>query len=158
ASFPPAAAKPISWWKTRRLDLADTIDRLRDRFDPYHSGRTPFRSAKNPRSRVADSAHRSLRVATTCSRLCGSADFDLRVAMNTKQEKYFYILIASLFVSATLTLAAQKKSTPTAPSVFTQDKGKFTIQLEGQTIGHEEFEIAPAGGGWTARGTTDLQT
>jgi len=78
--------------------------------------------------------------------------------MNTKQEKHFYILIASLFLCTTLTLAAQKKAAPTAGlSVFAQDKGKFTIQLEGHTVGHEEFEIAPAGGGWTARGTTDIK-
>jgi len=76
----------------------------------------------------------------------------------TRQEKYFYILMASLFVCTTLTLAAQKKSAmPPAPSVFAQDKGKFTIQLEGRTVGHEEFEIAPAGGGWSARGTTDIK-
>lgn len=77
---------------------------------------------------------------------------------DTKQEKYFYILIVSLFVCTTLTLAAQKKTALTVgPSVFAQDKGKFTIQLEGHAVGHEEFEIAPAGGGWTARGTTDIK-
>jgi hypothetical protein len=76
----------------------------------------------------------------------------------TKQEKYFYILIVSLFICTTLTLAAQKKGgAPGAPSVFAQDKGKFTIQLEGHTVGHEEFEIAPAGGGWSAKGTTDIK-
>jgi hypothetical protein len=41
--------------------------------------------------------------------------------------------------------------------VFSPDKGKFTIQLDGQTVGHEEFEISPAGGGWAAQGTTDLK-
>jgi hypothetical protein len=77
----------------------------------------------------------------------------------TKQEKYFYILVASLFICTTLTLAAQKKSAmPAAPSVFAQDKGKFTIQLEGRAVGHEEFEIVPSGGGWSARGTTDIKT
>src|SRR6476660_1824128 len=84
--------------------------------------------------------------------------FSPRVTMNTKQEKHFYILIASLFLCTTLTLAAQKKAAPTAGlSVFAQVKGKFTIQLEGHPVGHEEFEIAPAGGGWTARGTTDIK-
>jgi hypothetical protein len=77
---------------------------------------------------------------------------------DTKQEKHFYILIVSLFICATLTLAAQKKPAPTAGlNVFAQDKGKFTIQLEGHTVGHEEFELAPAGGGWTARSTTDIK-
>lgn len=74
-----------------------------------------------------------------------------------KQDRYFFILTASLFVCATLTLAGQKKGQPSASSVFAQDKGKFTIQLEGHTIGHEEFEIAPAGGGWSAKGTTDIK-
>ena len=42
--------------------------------------------------------------------------------------------MAILFVCTTLTIAAQKKSSataPTGPSVFSQDKGKFTIQLDG---------------------------
>ncbi len=64
----------------------------------------------------------------------------------------------ALFVCATLTLTAQKKgAAATPPAVFAQDKGKFTIQLNGHTVGHEDFEIAPAGGGWTARGTTDIK-
>jgi hypothetical protein len=74
-----------------------------------------------------------------------------------KQDRYFYILIVSLFICTTITLAAQKKGQAPAGSVFAQDKGKFTIQLEGRTIGHEEFEIAPAGGGWLAKGTTDIK-
>ncbi len=74
-----------------------------------------------------------------------------------KQAKHFCVLMASLFVCFTLTLAAQKKgAASTAAAVFAQDKGKFTIQLNGRTVGHEEFEISPAGGGWTARGTTDI--
>src|SRR5229473_8681854 len=48
-----------------------------------------------------------------------------------------------------LSLAAQKKTSETSgPVVFSQDKGKLTIKLGGQTVGHEEFEIAPSGGGW----------
>ena len=74
------------------------------------------------------------------------------------QRIFFCVLIASLLVGAGVTFAAQKKSaTPAAASVFTQDKGKFVIQLKGQTVGHEDFDIAPSGGGWTARGTTDLK-
>ena len=42
-------------------------------------------------------------------------------------------------------------------TVFAQDRGKFTIQLDAQTVGHEEFEIAPAGGGWAAQSTTDIK-
>ncbi len=75
-----------------------------------------------------------------------------------KQQIFSCALTASLLVCAGWTFAAQKKSPPpAAPSVFTQDKGKFLIQLKGQTVGHEDFDISPAGGGWTARGTTDLK-
>jgi hypothetical protein len=74
-----------------------------------------------------------------------------------KQDRYFFFLTVSLFVCTTLTLAAQKRSAPQPSSVFTQDKGKFTIQLDGHTVGHEEFEIAQSGGGWLARGITDIK-
>ena len=59
----------------------------------------------------------------------------------------------TMLACAALTLAAQKNSS----TLFAQDKGKLTIKLDGQTIGHEEFEIAPSGGGWLAKGTTDLK-
>ena len=65
----------------------------------------------------------------------------------------FVLLILSL---AAFTLAApgQKK----APgSVLVPEKGKFNIILDGQSVGNEEYEIAPAGGGWTAKGTTHLK-
>jgi hypothetical protein len=73
--------------------------------------------------------------------------------------KIFTYAMAILFVCTTLTIAAQKKS-PAAPGaaagVFAQDKGKFTIQLDGKSVGHEEFELAPTGGGWTAHSSTDI--
>ena len=43
------------------------------------------------------------------------------------------------------------------PGLLIQDKGKFTIKLGGQTVGHEEFDIAPAEGGWLAKGTSDIK-
>jgi len=64
-------------------------------------------------------------------------------------------LVFFFAAGAVLTLAAQKKTA--APSVLAQDKGKFTIKLAGQTVGHEEFEIAPSGGGWLAKGTADIK-
>jgi hypothetical protein len=64
-----------------------------------------------------------------------------------------------LFVAcAAISLAAQKKSAATAgSSALAPDKGKFTIKLDGKTVGHEEFEIAPSGGGWLAKGTSDIK-
>ena len=77
---------------------------------------------------------------------------------DSKPEIFSCVLMASLLACAGWTFAAQKKSAaPAGPSVFAQDKGKFVIQLKGQTVGHEDFEISPNGGGWTARGTTDLK-
>jgi hypothetical protein len=61
-------------------------------------------------------------------------------------------------VCAALSFAAQKKSpAASTASILAQDKGKFTIKLDGQTVGHEEFEIAPSGGGWLAKGATEIK-
>jgi hypothetical protein len=59
-----------------------------------------------------------------------------------------------LLACATWSLASQRKA---APGVLVQDKGKFSIKLAGQTVGHEEFEIAPAEGGWLAKGSSDIK-
>jgi hypothetical protein len=56
-----------------------------------------------------------------------------------------------------LTLSCLAAQTQKRAAVFAPDKGKFTIQLDGQTVGHEEFEISPSSGGWAAQGTTDLR-
>jgi hypothetical protein len=63
-------------------------------------------------------------------------------------------LLVGMVACAALSFASQKK---TAPGVLVQDKGKFTIKLAGQTVGHEEFEIAPAEGGWLAKGSSDIK-
>lgn len=52
--------------------------------------------------------------------------------------------------------AGDKKATP--GSVFSPDKGKFNILLDGKSIGREEFEIQPSGAGWLAKGSTSLHT
>jgi len=63
-------------------------------------------------------------------------------------------LTIGLAACAAFTVAAQKKG---AASVFIQDKGKLVIKLDGQTVGHEEFEIVPSGGGWLAKGTSEFK-
>ena len=62
------------------------------------------------------------------------------------------VLTACILAWGSLASQAQKKA-----AVFAADKGKFTIQLDGQTVGHEEFEISPASAGWAAQGATDFK-
>jgi hypothetical protein len=65
-------------------------------------------------------------------------------------------LVLTIGACAAISLAAQKKAVP-GPGVLAQDKGKFNISLDGQTVGHEDFEIAPSGGGWLAKGTAEIK-
>ena len=65
---------------------------------------------------------------------------------------------AALLLCTALSFAAPKKAASSAASsALAADKGKLTIKLDGQTVGHEEFEISPSAGGWTAKGTTDVK-
>jgi hypothetical protein len=73
----------------------------------------------------------------------------------SRGELLFVLAAALLFVAAIIAIANQKISA--APNIFIADKGKFAIQVDGQTVAHEEFEIAPAGAGWVAKGTTLLK-
>jgi hypothetical protein len=43
------------------------------------------------------------------------------------------------------------------PTVFSPDKGKLVIQLNGETIGSEQFELTQTGNNWLAKGTTELK-
>lgn len=60
----------------------------------------------------------------------------------------------ALALAFTASLSAQKNS---ASSVFQADKGRFNIFLDGKSVGKEEFEISPNGGGWVAKGTTAIK-
>ena len=67
-------------------------------------------------------------------------------------------LALGIVACAALSLAAQKKAAESSgPVVFVLDKGKFTVKLDGQTVGHEEFEIAPSSGGWLAKGIAEIK-
>jgi hypothetical protein len=46
---------------------------------------------------------------------------------------------------------------PAAASLMVPDKGKFRILSAGKEVGSEEYEIAPSGGNWIARGTAEIQ-
>jgi len=64
-------------------------------------------------------------------------------------------LFAAAASLAVCVFAADKKP---GGSVFTADKGKFNILLDGKSMGREEFTIEAAGAGWVAKGSTSLQT
>src|SRR5258708_21620269 len=80
------------------------------------------------------------------------------VSSTVKFRTASFALTLGIVACVALSLAAQKKTSETSgPVVFAQDKGKLTIKLGGQTVGHEEFEIAPSGGGWLAKGTAEIK-
>src|SRR6266851_3448146 len=83
---------------------------------------------------------------------------DAGVRSTVKFKTVFIALTFGIVACAALSLAAQKKGAQiSGPRVFAADKGKLTIKLAGQTVGHEEFEIAPSGGGWLAKGTAEIK-
>ena len=75
------------------------------------------------------------------------------VRLAVKFRTAFVAISLGILACAALTFAAQKNK----GSLFAQDKGKFTIKLDGQTVGHEDFEIAPSGAGWRAQGTAEIK-
>src|SRR6267154_285975 len=77
--------------------------------------------------------------------------------MRTNSKPTLVVLFATVLIFGGAARAKQKKAGPAGSSVFAPDKGKFTIQLNGQTVGHEDFDISPAGAGWATRSTTDLK-
>src|SRR5467141_127264 len=72
---------------------------------------------------------------------------DAGVRSTVKFRTVSMALTLGIVACAALSLAAQKGGQPSGAVLFAQDKGKLTIKLGGQTVGHEEFEIAPSDGG-----------
>ncbi len=67
----------------------------------------------------------------------------------------FGLLLIAVLSLGLFVQAGQKKGA--AASVFTADRGKLNILLDGKSVGHEEFEIASSGAGWVAKGTTSFK-
>src|ERR1700719_5393963 len=63
------------------------------------------------------------------------------------------ILVCSIFG---LVLTKSGAAAGGAP-VFSPDKGKLVIQLNGENIGSEQFELSQTGNNWLAKGTTELK-
>src|ERR1700676_1950455 len=73
----------------------------------------------------------------------------------TLQALALVCAVSATALAALSPAASQKK--PQASAVLASDKGKLTVQLDGQTVGHEDFEISSTASGWTAKGTTELK-
>jgi hypothetical protein len=66
--------------------------------------------------------------------------------------------IAMILLCAIFGLAPTNGGTTAAGApVFSPDKGKLVIQLNGETIGSEQFELTQTGNNWLAKGTTELK-
>jgi len=75
-------------------------------------------------------------------------------SLRRKSPAIFTAALFSFLAFGLLAHAAQKKGP--AGSVFSPDKGKLNILLDGKSVGREEFEITSSGGGWIAKGTTKI--
>jgi hypothetical protein len=83
--------------------------------------------------------------------------------MISAKRRATVIAAACLTIASSATILSRHSSDRTeaaapAAGVFVADKGNFRIMVNGQQVGKEEFEIAPAGGDWVARGSSDVQT
>jgi hypothetical protein len=68
-------------------------------------------------------------------------------------------IFAAVAVTLALLLVLAAAFAKAAPlSIFSSEKGKFRIQVNGQQAGKEDFEISPSGENWLAQGTTELQS
>ena len=69
-----------------------------------------------------------------------------------------YLVTLLILACAAASIADQKKNAAShGASVFAKDGGKLTIKLDGQTVGHEEFEITPSSSGWLAKGSAEIK-
>jgi hypothetical protein len=67
-------------------------------------------------------------------------------------------LLVSFLATFVLGLAVAHAQKKDSSGVLQADKGKFSLLLDGKAIGREEFEIAPSGAGWLARGITTIKS
>lgn len=68
------------------------------------------------------------------------------------------VMVGAFFIQAQpAPSAAKKKAASSSAAVFAPDKGKFRVLVDGQPVAAEEFDLAPSGGNWTARGTVEIK-
>jgi hypothetical protein len=80
----------------------------------------------------------------------------MRMGRRTQRSRPIVALFAATLASLPLLAAAWAAAGQ--PSIFSAEKGKFRILVNGQQAGKEDFEIQPNGENWIAQGTTELQS
>ncbi len=79
--------------------------------------------------------------------------------MNSRSLRFQLAAIAGLVaLVAALTAITSPARDSKSPSIFSPDKGKFRILVNGQEVGKEDFELAPDNGNWVAHGAAEIQT
>jgi hypothetical protein len=76
-------------------------------------------------------------------------------------QAFRWMLLFAGFVAITgvsALIASPPPNAVPAPASLAPDKGRFRIMSGGQQVGKEDFEIAPSGGSWVARGTTEVKS
>jgi hypothetical protein len=83
----------------------------------------------------------------------------MKTKLRGSQANLAICLVTLLILAcAAAGIADQKKNAAShGASVFAKDGGKLTIKLDGQTVGHEEFEITPSASGWLAKGSAEIK-
>jgi hypothetical protein len=78
------------------------------------------------------------------------------VQMNRVSERMRWLPVIAMILLSAVSLTKSGAGAGGA-SVFSPDKGKLVIQLNGETIGTEQFELTQTGNNWLAKGTTELK-
>ena len=83
----------------------------------------------------------------------------MKTKLRGPQANLAICLITLLILTCAAAGIADQKKNAASPgaSVFAKDGGKLTIKLDGQTVGHEEFEITPSASGWLAKGSAEIK-
>jgi hypothetical protein len=83
----------------------------------------------------------------------------MEVQMNRASAKVRLLpVVVIIFMCSIFGLALTKSGAATGGApIFSPDKGKLVIQLNGENIGSEQFELSQTGNNWLAKGTTELK-
>ncbi len=74
-----------------------------------------------------------------------------------QKQRWRLAVAMILCAGCVVTVLARAEQKKPGAGMFVQEKGKFNVLLDGQSVGKEEFEILPSGAGWTAKGTSSIR-